>query len=140
MKHASVFVDTSGFLAVLDADDAEHAQAKLTWGHLITGGAPLVCSSYVLVETFAVAQRRLGMDAARAFHEDVCPLLGVRWVDETLHGAGVAAMLEADRRRLSLVDCVSFEVMRQMGIGQVFCFDRHFREAGFKDIASAERH
>ena len=32
----SVFVDTSAFLAVLDADDTEHHRAKRTWEHLIT--------------------------------------------------------------------------------------------------------
>ena len=32
----SIFVDTSAFLAILDADDAEHPRAKRTWEHLIT--------------------------------------------------------------------------------------------------------
>jgi len=135
----SVFVDTSAFLAVLDADDEVHGRAKAIWEELIAGGRLLVCSSYVLVETFAVAQRRLGMNAARAFHEDVCPLLRVRWVDAKLHSGAVAAMLGADRRRLSLVDCVSFEVMREMEIAEAFCFDRHFWEAGFTDAATTEQ-
>jgi len=33
---------------------------------------------------------------------------------------------------LSLVDCVSFEVMRRIGMNRVFCFDPHFEEHGFE--------
>jgi len=130
----SVFVDTSAFLAVLDADDAEHEQGKTTWEHIITGEEVIFCSNYVLVETFALVQHRFGIEAVRAFQEDICPILDIEWVDESEHRAGVAAVLAASRRRLSLVDCVSFEVMRRLGIPRVFCFDPHFEEQGFECI------
>ena len=132
----SVFVDTSAFLAVLDADDQQHERARRAWEQLIAGGEPLLTSSYVLVETFALAQRRLGMGAVRAFHEDVCPILAIKWVSDAVHHAGVEAMLAQGRRRLSLVDCVSFEVMRRNDVDRAFCFDGHFAEAGFRDVAA----
>lgn len=44
------------------------------------------------------------------------------------------ALLAASRRKLSLVDCVSFEIMRTLGIKTVFAFDLHFAEQGFKSI------
>ena len=47
----TVFVDTSAFLAVLDADDVNHFQASRVWQDLITQEVPLVCNNYVLVET-----------------------------------------------------------------------------------------
>lgn len=130
----SVFVDTSAFLAVLDADDAEHERAKKTWEYLITNNELMTCSNYILVETFALVQRRLGMEAVRAFQEDVCPLLNIHWIDESDHRAGVTAVLAAARRRLSLVDCVSFEVMRRLGVNRVFCFDPHFKEQEFDNV------
>jgi hypothetical protein len=34
-------------------------------------------------------------------------------------------------QRFSLVDAVSFEVMRQAGVSQAFAFDKHFEVAGF---------
>jgi len=33
---------------------------------------------------------------------------------------------------MSVMDCVSFEVTRSLGIRRVFCFDPHFEEQGFE--------
>ena len=127
----SVFVDTSALLAVLDADDAYHARASRHWSDLVSGEEDLLTTSYVLVETLALAQARLGLPAARLLNDDVVPILRVTWVDEALHRAAATAMLTAQRRHLSLVDCVSFEAMRRLGAERVFAFDRHFRQQGF---------
>jgi predicted nucleic acid-binding protein len=133
-----VFVDTSAFLAVLDADDCRHAKAKKTWRGLVQAEVSMTCTNYTLVETCAVVQRRLGMEALRAFHENVLPVLVVHWVDEPVHQAAVAEVFAAGNRRLSLVDCVSFEVMRRLGIKDAFCFDSHFEEHGFRSAVSAQ--
>ncbi|MBT4502003.1 MAG: type II toxin-antitoxin system VapC family toxin [Gemmatimonadetes bacterium] len=131
----SVFVDTSAFLAILDTDDEEHAAAKRIWEHLIATHQAMVCSSYILAETVALVQRRLGVEAVRTFQHDIYPLLHIKWVDEPIHRAGMAAVIAASRRKLSLVDCVSFEVMRRGELHQVFGFDPHFEEQGFEAIA-----
>lgn len=131
----SVFVDTSALLAVLDAGDHFHPQAAATWAKLVEDDEPLVSTNYVLVETFALCQRRLGMDAVRVLDQDIAPLIDVCWLDESLHRAALSAMLIASRRRLSLVDCASFEVMRQKDLTRAFTFDRHFVEQGFGTIS-----
>ena len=74
------------------------------------------------------------MDAVRIFQEDILPLINIEWVDAATHKSGVSALLAASRRKLSLVDCVSFETMRNSGIKTVFAFDRHFAEQGFSCI------
>ncbi len=130
----SVYIDTAGLYAVLDADDDNHAAARAAWIDLLTRQEELLCSNYVLVETLALVQHRLGIAAIRALQEDVVPVLSVHWVDERIHHAGVSALLTASRQGLSLVDCVSFELMRQLGIQTAFTFDRHFEEQGFVRI------
>ena len=80
-------------------------------------------------------QRRLGLPALRAFHEDIVPLLNVEWISEQMHAAGVAAVLAAARKKLSLVDCISFQIMRQQGVRTTFCFDSYFREQGFEVLS-----
>ncbi len=127
-----VFVDTSAFLAVFDADDAHHGTAREVWEELLTDASTtLLTTSYVLIETYALLQRRLGMAAVRAFSQDAMPVLSVQWIDEARHRMGVEALLAANRRRLSLVDCVSFECVRSAGADRVFAFDRHFAQQGF---------
>ena len=130
----SAFIDTSALLAVLDADDAQHARASRAWRELVSGDEPIVTSSYVLVETFALVQTRLGLDAVLALHGDVVPILEIVWVDEALHAAAMTALLTARKRDLSLVDCLSFEVMRRAGIERAFAFDRHFSQQGFETV------
>jgi predicted nucleic acid-binding protein len=176
------FLDTSGFLALLDIDDRYHEQALLTWDRLGEADVELVTSNsepgwrrvgaagrparvgsmdgpdnsepgwrrvgaagrparvgsmdgpdnYVVLETNAIVQRRLGMAALRAFTTDVLASVTVAWLDRELHERATAAQIVADRRRLSLVDCTSFLLMRHQGISRAFTFDEHFREQGFE--------
>jgi predicted nucleic acid-binding protein len=85
----------------------------------------------VLVETLALVQRRMGLEAVQTLVSDMLPVLQVEWVDETEHWAGVQLLLSLGRRRVSLVDCVSFVQMRRLGLQKVFAFDTHFAEQGF---------
>jgi uncharacterized protein len=125
------FVDTSALLAVLDRADAAHDRAKAAWECLMASKTPLVTTNYVLVETVAILQHRLGLPAVRAFSADICPVLTIEWVTAERHAKGLSALLAADRRKLSLVDCVSFNTMRERGIQKALAFDGHFDEQGF---------
>jgi predicted nucleic acid-binding protein len=126
-----VLIDTSAFLAIIHRDDKNHTTAKAIWHRLIHENVTLICTNYIIVESFALIQSRLGMTAVRAFEENIVPILHIEWVDQTLHQAGIAAFLTSNRRHLSLVDCISFETARQLGLNTVFAFDQHFVEQGF---------
>ena len=128
----NIFVDTSAFLAVLDGSDDKHKAAKQFWERIISSGDLLLSHNYILVETSALILRRFGMEAVRVFEQDIFPILRIIWVTKEVHSAAVSAHLMADRRTLSLVDCVSFEVMRRTGVRKAFAFDRHFRDYGYE--------
>ena len=130
-----IFIDTSAFYALLDRDDAHHPRAKRALTDILKAAHTLVTSNDILVETFALLQNRLGIVAARAFHDEILPLINIEFVALGTHRSGVTALLSASRRDLSLVDCVSFEVMRTLGINTVFAFDKHFKEQGFAMVA-----
>lgn len=116
---------------MLDADDEKHPAARRVWRRLIEAEDTLFTSNYVLVETLALTQSRLGLEAVRAFQDAVAPLLRVFWINEDVHRQAVSAALTTGRRRLSLVDCSSFVLMRQHGLDTAFAFDNHFLEQGF---------
>lgn len=129
-----IFIDTSAFYALLDRDDSNHQKAKKVWTEVLNADNTLVASNYVLVESFALIQHRLGLEAIRGFQEDIIPLINIEWIDSDTHKSGVSALLAASKRKLSLVDCVSFEIMRTLGIKKVLAFDPHFSEQGFNCI------
>ena len=130
----NVFIDTAAFLAVLNANDQLHPSAKKSWDEVISTDSALFSSNYVILETTALLQHRFGIEAVRLFESDILPIIEIAWVDEVIHKQGMSALLVANRRNLSLVDCTSFEIMRQVGLEAVFTFDPHFREQGFKVI------
>jgi predicted nucleic acid-binding protein len=127
----NILVDTSAFLAVLDESDSHHKKAKPFWTQSIDGGDVLLCHNYILVETSALISRRLGMEALHVFEQDITPILHIILVTKEVHCAAVGAQLAANRSALTLVDCVSFEVMRRTGVQKAFAFDRHFRDYGY---------
>ena len=133
----TVFVDTSALFALLDAEDAGHDLAFPAWSSDIDACAGFVTTNYVIVETITLVQRRLGTNAARALIDEMLPLVDTTWVTEADHGAGLSKMVWAARRRLSLLDCVSFTVMRRLGVCDYLGLDPHFEEQGFTRYAAA---
>lgn len=128
----TVLVDTSALYAGLAVDDANHPAAAAAWTALFEARTPLRTHSYVLVETVALVQRRLGVDAVADLHHRLVPQLSVRPVDAGLHDSAMTALLAAARRPVSLVDWVSFVMMRQESIEEAFTFDGDFADQGFR--------
>jgi predicted nucleic acid-binding protein len=127
----NVFADTSGFFALMVQNDLMHIRARQDFESLAEHNAQLVTSSFVLVETMTLLQRRIGLQCADDFHLRIFPLLEVVWVDEKWYTRAIQRMLARKQRDVSLVDCLSFEIMESMEIRQAFAFDRHFEETGF---------
>lgn len=125
------FVDTSAILPLLNRADSDYLAARRVWQTLAVEQAELITSSYVMVESVALIQSRLGMDAVRDFEEAIAPLLQIVWISEAIHQKGEAALLTANRRQLSLVDCISFVICHDRRLERVFAFDAHFAEQGF---------
>lgn len=134
----TVFVDTSALFAVLDQGDQAHSSAGAVWAKLLAGRALLVTTNYVLLETAALVQHRLGVAALRTLHETITPLLEIEWIDQGRHKAAMQMTLAGRRRKLSVVDCSSFIVMREIGIQEAFAFDKHFSGQGFRLNATPE--
>ncbi|MBN1962449.1 MAG: PIN domain-containing protein [Deltaproteobacteria bacterium] len=131
----TIFIDTSAFYAMLDRDDVNNQRAKDIWINLVETETPLITSNYILIETFALLQHRLGIAALQAFYSDVLSLVHQHWLDKEDHEAALAAILVAQKRDLSFVDTSSFQIMRRLGLNEVFTFDAHFSQHGFVIIS-----
>jgi predicted nucleic acid-binding protein len=129
-----IFVDTSAFLAILSTGDINHQGASLCWRNLIEEDQTLFTNNYVIVESIALIQKRLGLEKVRDFQTKILALLQIEWVDEAQNITAIETVLQAHRRKLSLIDCSAFQTMNSRGINTVFTFDDHFREQGFNVI------
>jgi uncharacterized protein len=125
-----IFIDTSALCALMDADDRNHERARDAWAQWLDQPIQFLTSSYVLLESLALIQHRLGIQAARQFDEELLPVLRVHWIDAELHAIALKMVLAIGQRDLSLVDCTSIELMRRLGYRTIFTFDRHYPELG----------
>ncbi len=127
----TTFVDTSAVYAFLDRNDLAHDRATFMWKRLSATSEPLVTTNYVVVETISLVARRLGFGAIRELQRYFPGVVQVHWVDRSVHDRALNTFLTAGQRDLSLVDCVSFEVIRELRLDSVFAFDPHFQSQGF---------
>jgi predicted nucleic acid-binding protein len=126
-----IFADTSALLALLDADDLNHASAFEEWKKFSECHARLFTSDYVRLESASLIQRRLGAAALCDFHDAFLPLIKILPVGENGFKVAFEKWRLAQRRNLSLVDITSFDCMRREGISRAYSFDKHFSELGF---------
>jgi uncharacterized protein len=133
----NIFADTSGLFALLVKDDFMHVRAKLNFDYFAENDVALYTSSYVLLETITLLQRRVGLAAVWDFNRKIVPVLEVIWVDAAWHGKAVQRLQIENNRNVSLTDCLSFEIMEEKMMTTAFTFDQHFPERGF---ALAEFH
>jgi predicted nucleic acid-binding protein len=126
-----IFVDTSAIYAWADTADPHHATAVGRLQALLDAGEELLTHNYVLVESIALLQVRLGVPAAAKLARDSAAFL-IEWVDEELHASGIRALERSKRRRVSLVDHISFLVMKRRKVMTAFAFDPDFSSAGFR--------
>jgi predicted nucleic acid-binding protein len=129
----TVFVDTSAWYALIAERDKNHGEASRVFGELASRRERLITHNYVLVETLALLQRRLGMEAARLFISDLMPVAETEWIQPSLHDIALAAFIESGRD-VSFVDHVSFALMRARGVSAVFAFDEDFTTHGFTPV------
>lgn len=123
-----IFLDTSLVYALADRRDEFHGVARTRFDLALRSRRPLVTHNYVLVESMALLQRRLGLQTALDFSRDAAAF-EIEWVGAPLHRQALAAL--AAGAATSFVDQVSFAVMRRRGITEALSLDEDFVAAGF---------
>lgn len=125
------FLDTSAIYALADAADVNHRGAVRRLQAILDSGDTLLTHNYVLLESIALLQARLGVATATKLAKESGAFI-VEWVDDDLHAAGIRELEHSRKRRVSLVDHVSFLVMKRRDVTTAFAFDPDFVSAGFR--------
>jgi len=126
-----ILTDTSALFALLDRASAEHESVKEAYIDLSRADR-LATHSYIVLETIALTQRRLGIAAVETLVRRILPSIAVDWVDRPLHDAALDELLASSKRDVSLVDRVSFVWMRRQGVRTAFGLDSDFESEGFE--------
>lgn len=111
-----------------------HEHAVNHWAMILEKDSYFCTGNYIIVETLALLQSRLGFDAANLWYGDVLGLADILWVDGSMHNLAHELWRSLGRRKLSFVDCISFVMMRHYKIEKVLGFDKHFAEQGFENV------
>ncbi len=120
--------DSSAILALLDADDADHARAVSVARHIASEKRPSFITNYVEAEAHALLVRKLGRTIAR------------HWL--LTGGLPVVPAFPAEEQRAkeilarhsdkdwTLCDAISFALLDSRRVTRAFTFDHHFRQYG----------
>lgn len=128
-----IFVDTSALYALADRADSNHNCANEIFSRLCTTGEELVTHNYIIVESVALIQHRLGYGIAEQFLADVV-FFRIHWVDQMLHNDAIRLFKDTRKRTISFVDCVSFTLMRKQAMTHALAFDADFKTFGFATL------
>jgi hypothetical protein len=133
-NRAAVFVDTSGWIALLNTDDELHAAAREHLSGFAASRRPLVTTDWVLAETgnglARTAARSRFVRAVRRFLESSSGRF-VR-IDASTFQAALDLYAQTSDKTWGLIDCASFVVMRSMNLADALTADRHFEQGGFR--------
>jgi len=93
----------------------------------------LKTTNLVIAETYILIRRSIGHQPAIKFLESIAasPRVTKIYSDSILEETAESILQQYQDQDFSYTDAVSFVVMKQYGITQAFCFDKHFLAAGF---------
>jgi uncharacterized protein len=125
-----IFIDTSAIYALASRSDVNHFAASTKFASIMRSNIPLVTHSYVIVESIALLQHRLGLASAVRF-ENESRWFDVEWITPEVHAEAVRRW-SVGSRDISFVDHVSRLVMQLRRIDTAFAFDDDLATGGVR--------
>lgn len=131
-----LFVDTAGWVALVDGSDPAHHAARRQRDELLREGYILVSTDYVADETLTLMRMRFGLDVAAQWWDQVESSAWLRWewIDASRAEQARRWFFRYHDKTFSFTDCTSFAVMRELRLRRALTLDRHFTQAGFEAL------
>lgn len=133
---STVFVDTSGWIALLSRDDRLHERALSRYDELTRDGSRLLTNNYVVDETATRLRYGLGLRVALDYRQMLLGAVAARrlritWIDERSEARAWGLLEQYRDVTLSLTDATCAVSARAARIVEVFGCDRDFEALGF---------
>lgn len=128
-----IFVDTSVWYAAYIEEESGYEVAKAL---IDTPGGSLVTTDYVIDEllTLLVARghHRIAKILGRLlWSETICKII---WIERPDVETAWQIFDSFDDKIWSFTDCVSYAVMKRLGISEAYALDEHFKQFGFATV------
>jgi predicted nucleic acid-binding protein len=125
------FIDSSAFFAYIVPADDHYQDAIEILGRCQRQAITLATSNFIVAETHGLLLNRVGYATAATFLRNMgastIEIIRAEPADEV--AASEIIYRYADKR-FSMVDAISFAMMRRLGIDHAFAFDRNFSQFG----------
>jgi predicted nucleic acid-binding protein len=133
MPSKPVFLDSNGWVALLNTRDPLHAKASALLREQGRAGRLIVLTDWIVAETgngLARTPARTTLCEAMARFQR-SPQFRIISVSQDLMERALKLYSEREDKTWGLVDCASFTVMAEEGIFEALTTDHHFEQAGF---------
>ncbi len=128
-----VLVDSAAFYALASDEDDFHQRAQAEYYDLLGNNQELWTTSYAMVETMALIQRRLGFRVLAEFMDDVARNVRILWIDARTHNEAWGRLVEQQGAGLSFLDWTV--ALASEGLdATIFTFDGGFVNRGYSVI------
>jgi predicted nucleic acid-binding protein len=133
---ADIFVDTSGFYALLAGKDPCHEKAAAILKKASSASTRFVTTDYVLDETATLFKARGLGHRLDLFFSDLAASHACRtlWTGADDFARARDYFLRHKDKDYSFTDCVSFCAMRAGGLRRALTTDAHYLQAGFQPM------
>ena len=129
-----IYADTSYWVALIDSKDKWHSKALNLSQSL--AGITLITTDEVLSETltfFSAYGHHIRESVARIVFGILTNETYIEVVEQSRESflSGLALYEKRLDKSYSLTDCISMQLMRAEGIGEILTTDKHFAQEGF---------
>lgn len=130
---SEIFVDSSGFFALLVKSDEKHHAANRIHRRAARDKQRFLTTDYVLDETATLCKARGYAHVASALFEAALESAACRvlWTESERFDSVRAFFLKHQDQAWSFTDCLSFCIMKELRLREALTKDAHFEQAGF---------
>ncbi len=128
-----IFVDTSGFYAMLISTDDRHEAVQHVMNDAKRRKTTFLTTDYVLDETATLLKARKLAHLLPQFFQslDASKAIRIEWTDAERFRICRNFFLKHSDQEWSFTDCLSFCMMKQFRLRDALTKDSHFQQAGF---------
>ncbi len=142
MKIMTCFIDASAWLAIVDAQDANHLKAKDFFEYLLERDAKLVTNNYVIDRTLDELKHRFDIELATKFmkiiEESIITInLRVDWISKRIRRSALNNFLRSTNEDLTLYYFYLQETIKRKKVDIIFSFDQRLGEFGLPIMPQA---